>query len=1537
MSGLSPGPGHLLDVLLVLVCWAGSLASAQVDIPALHVEKQTNVSVTLTWEPPNESSPRYIVTWAKEGQLLGTNGTTATQYTVENLQPGTLYEFTVEVEGNSSGKSLNAATVPNEVEALRMKARSNSSVTLQWGVPKGPQYSDYTYWISWSKKNGLVGEANTTKTEHVVEGLDAATEYTFRVKAERNNISISGLSRPVATVPNEVEALRMKTQSNSSVTLQWEVPKGPQYSDYTYWISWSKETVLVGEASTTKTEHVVEGLEAATEYNFTVKAERNNVNSSGLSRPVATVPNEVEDLSMKARSNSSVTLQWAVPKGPQYSDYTYWISWSKKNVLVGEANTTKTEHVVEGLDAATEYTFRVKAERNNVSSSGLSCPVATVPNEVKDLSMKAPSNSSVTLQWGVPKGPQYSDYTYWISWSKENVLVGEASTTKTEHVVEGLEAATEYNFTVKAERNNVSSSGLSRPVATVPNEVEDLSMKARSNSSVTLQWGVPKGPQYSDYTYWISWSKENVLVGEASTMKTEHVVEGLDAATEYNFTVKAERNNVSSSGLSLLVATVPNEVEDLSMKARSNSSVTLQWGVPKGPHSDYTYWISWSKENVLVGEASTMKTEHVVEGLEAATEYTFIVKAERNNVSSSSQSLLVATVPNEVEALRMKPQSNSSVTLQWEVPKGPQYSDYTYWISWSKENVLVGETNTTKTEHVVEGLDAATEYNFTVKPERNNVNSSGLSFLVATVPNEVEALRMKARSNSSVTLQWEVPKGPQYSDYTYWISWSKENVLVGETNTTKTEHVVEGLDAATEYNFTVKPERNNVNSSGLSFLVATVPNEVEALRMKPQSNSSVTLQWEVPKGPQYSDYTYWISWSKENVLVGETNTTKTEHVVEGLDAATEYNFTVKPERNNVNSSGLSFLVATVPNEVEALRMKARSNSSVTLQWEVPKGPQYSDYTYWISWSKETVLVGEASTTKTEHVVEGLEAATEYNFTVKVERNNVNSSGLSLPVATVPNEVTDLQVLSQTNTSIALAWAGHKGAADLSYRVSWVSSGTEELRHSQEPRFTAEGLSPGSSYQFLVSSVTADGAQGPERAINGSTAPDPVTITSCTSAAAGYGVVLALACPAGGQESLELEVGDQRAVHRGPCASSVSLRGLQPARSYTAIVRSLWAGMSAISAPVTCYTESGGVIAGAIIGVLLFVLLVGLLIFFLKRRRGKAVPEKPQSRGVSFSSPGDISAEDLAAHILKNQKDSDCGFAEEYQQLALEGTGQMQTAAAALENRSKNRFSNVLPYDWSRVPLQPLPGDPSSDYINASFIPGLLGPREYIATQGPLPQTVGDFWRLVWNQQSRTIVMLTNCVESGRVKCEHYWPLDAQTCNHGRLQVTLKGEDVAEHWTIRDLQLFHMDLKESLSVRQFHFTAWPDHGVPRSPDPLLAFQALLRQWLEQSPEGGPPIVHCSAGVGRTGTLIALDVLLRQLQKYRHVGVQSFIRKMRRSRPLMVQTEGQYIFLYQTLLRFQQRSQAAEDTSRAQEEILYENVGAIQAYEQEMRVI
>ncbi|XP_027715877.1 receptor-type tyrosine-protein phosphatase H [Vombatus ursinus] len=712
---------------------------------------------------------------------------------------------------------------------------------------------------------------------------------------------------------------------------------------------------------------------------------------------------------------------------------------------------------------------------------------------------------------------------------------------------------------------------------------------------------------------------------------------------------------------------------------------------------------------------------------------------------------------------------------------------------------------------------------------------------LAAAQEEISAFYVDKQSNTSVTLKWEPPNN------NYTVTWAKDGQVIGTNDTSDIQYTVNHLQPGTAYEFTVRVQGN---SSGRSLNASTLPNEVQDLRMDARSNSSVTLKWLAPDGPQPADYTYWISWGREDGLAGQNHTTEMGHIVGSLAPATVYNFTVTAEKNGVHSSGQSIQEAT-------------------------------DYTYWISWGREGVPRGADNTSAEQYTAEALEPGSPYEFRIRSMSNEVNSSAQMLRVFTEPNEVRNLQVVRQTNNSIEFSWMAPEGPTEPTYQVSWFLSEIYQRQvFTNGTNFTADGLTPGTWYQFLVRSVTEDEAQSPERTVNASTAPDPVTITSCTSDAAGYGVILTFACPAGNQESFEYELGGHQGTWPRPCPSSMPVGGLQPDKSYTAIVWSLWAGMKA--------------------------------------------PQALVGRAGGSGTPCRIGALTVSSLVLSLSN----------QHLALEGTGQPQTASLAPENRSKNRFSNVLPYDWSRVPLQPIPGDPSSDYINASFVPGLVGPQEYIATQGPLPQTVSDFWRLVWDQQSRTVVMLTNCVEGGRVKCEHYWPLDAKPCSHGHLRVTLKWENVAEHWTVRDLHLFHMELNEGLFVRQFHYTVWPDHGVPGSPDPLLAFRALLRNWLDQSLGGGPPIVHCSAGVGRTGTLIALDVLLRQLQKYQQVGVQSFIRKMRRSRPLMVQTEGQYIFLYQTLLRSLQLSQDGGEDCRDQEGVLYENMEAIQAYEQEI---
>nr|XP_045015892.1 receptor-type tyrosine-protein phosphatase V-like isoform X2 [Jaculus jaculus] len=258
------------------------------------------------------------------------------------------------------------------------------------------------------------------------------------------------------------------------------------------------------------------------------------------------------------------------------------------------------------------------------------------------------------------------------------------------------------------------------------------------------------------------------------------------------------------------------------------------------------------------------------------------------------------------------------------------------------------------------------------------------------------------------------------------------------------------------------------------------------------------------------------------------------------------------------------------------------------------------------------------------------------------------------------------------------------------------------------------------------------------------------------------------------------------------------------------------------------------------------------------------------------------------------------FFEEFEELKEVGREQSRLEAEHPANSTKNRYPHVLPYDHSRVRLTQLAEEPHSDYINANFIPGYNHPQEFIATQGPLKKTVEDFWRLVWEQQVHVIIMLTVGMENGRVLCEHYWPANSSPVTHGHITIHLLAEESEDDWTKREFQLQHDTQQKQRRVKQMQFTTWPDHSVPEAPSSLLAFVELVREQTRAAQGKGPVLVHCSAGVGRTGTFVALLRLLRQMEEEQVVDVFNTVYALRLHRPLMIQTPSQYIFLHSCLL-------------------------------------
>ncbi|XP_070557951.1 receptor-type tyrosine-protein phosphatase alpha-like isoform X2 [Ptychodera flava] len=346
-----------------------------------------------------------------------------------------------------------------------------------------------------------------------------------------------------------------------------------------------------------------------------------------------------------------------------------------------------------------------------------------------------------------------------------------------------------------------------------------------------------------------------------------------------------------------------------------------------------------------------------------------------------------------------------------------------------------------------------------------------------------------------------------------------------------------------------------------------------------------------------------------------------------------------------------------------------------------------------------------------------------------------------------------------------------------------------------------------------------------------------------------------------------------------------------------------------------------VTTAAIIGTLLAIgiVVLGALVFFKYRKTRQSnhyytrADSSPVQPSLEIGLPDlktvlatqSIAKEDFEKHVMALHADSDHGFSVEYEDIRKISTKHLSCLHSKLpENKNKNRYLDIVAYDQSRVQLTPLSSKQKhTDYINANYVDGYHKPKAFIASQGPLKSTVNDFWRMIWEQNSIIIIMLTNLVEKGKKKCEQYWPSEG-TEQYGSIEVTLEDTNNLAAYTIRRFTVKNCKAKKvrgqhgERMVYQYHYTAWPDHGIPEDSLPVISF--VKKSSAANPPDAGPIIVHCSAGVGRTGTYIVIDTMLKQIQDTDRINVVAFMKHIRQQRNYLVQTEIQYTFLHDALL-------------------------------------
>ncbi|XP_041131973.1 receptor-type tyrosine-protein phosphatase eta-like isoform X2 [Polyodon spathula] len=1492
-------------------------------ISSLNVTTVNTTSIFLSWTKPQGNSASYRV--QVQGAGLDRNLTANSEsITVTDLTAGSLYIFSVTARAADSvteGDSVNITThtKPDTIKNLLVTNVSTTSISLSWTKPQGNSAS-YRVQVQGA---GLGRTISGNSESITVTNLTAGCLYNFSVTARAADNLTEGeyVAKSSYTKPEKISTIILVSseQKNNSMLVSWTAPAG-NVETYEVNINSSFGDGQTKNTTTGTTSLQFDGLRTGRLYSATVTIISGPFREKSGVVQNATYPNAPGSISSDPKTNSSISLSWGSPVSMDPNSFNFSVTYSSNASDSKTLVTMSTSVQLSNLQSGTLYNMSVVT--NGVmgfQSAAVTQSTSTRPNTVQDVKANSISTMSIVLQWGKPQDYK-AGYKYRVQALNSSGSVAFNTTVNSETAtVSPLQAGTQYNLTVTTlTSDNTDGTSSSIILFTRPATVTNLMAGALNTTAVNLTWARPAGFKPA-YSYRLQTTGSPAPQQENVTVTVENVIiTGLSPGTNFSFRafVLAADNTTEGDPATTTSYTKPEKISTIFLVSSEpkNNSMLVSWTAPAGNVETYEVNINSSFGDGQTKNTTTGTTSLRFDGLRAGRIYSATVTTISGPFREKSGVVQNATYPSAAGSISSDPKTNSSILLSWGSPVSMDPNSFNFSVTYSS-NASDSKTLVTMSTSVqLSNLQSGTLYNMSVVT--NGVmgfQSAAVTQSTSTRPNTVQAVKANSISTTSIVLQWGKPQDYK-AGYKYRVQAPNSSGSVAFNTIVNSETAtVSPLEAGTQYNLTVTTlTSDDTDGTSSSIILFTRPNAVKNLKASDVSTSNVVLGWSEPD-EQKDYYKYILKTTAESSSIQIANTmfcNKTSCSVSNLIPGSSYNFAVFTQLtfDNTTSDPQSLTLCTAAESVQVLNCTAEDKKTIlTFQWDCPKG---SNKGFEILNKKTNTTVYASfynGQTIGQYTMSNLNYFTMYNIEIKTLGCGKNSTVLPKECQTgkadppePPANTTVLLYYMNTHETITFEFSSalfdETNGPITNYAVI-VTTNTDQTRplNIVLGKTYNDKETQTKSYVAKIIDNTGSRAAGTKQNViigDGSSSGD--YYNGKLTPKEGYRISIA--------GFTKLVMKNQR------ISQEESFVSYSP---YSQII------------PLPANPAVTGAAVGGTLGVLVVIIFITVILFVYWKRRSPAKNSDIHIPTIRPKTSHPVKVEDYETYYKKRHADLNCGFAEEFEVLRPTGINQPKNAALAPDNKAKNRYNNVLPYDFSRVRLS-IRNGASDDYINANYMPGYDSKKQFIAAQGPLPGTVNDFWRMIWEQNVHTLVMLTRCNEQGRVKCEEYWP-SSNPKNYGDVTVILTSEIPLSEWTIREFKMKNRKTAESRTVRHFHFTAWPDHGVPGTTELLINFRHLVREHMDRYSRNSPTVVHCSAGVGRTGTLIAIDRLICQIERESVVDIFGIVYNLRMHRPLMVQTEDQYIFL----------NQCAKDLIRARTgnnvDLIYQNTAAMGIYE------